>query len=444
MARLVSTNTELQVLRTLCSRNRKLAGLLLAKVDETYFHNNESVAAYQRIRTTITKSGDPPTWPSLLEDPSLDEGVREYLGEASVRLKTEAEAASAVKILHKYRQLRGLFRIGEDLLDKLQAKQVDTSTLIERVSDSLANLRVSRSMKDIALHIGKGNNSMEAVKNLLYDTSEETFIPTGFKDFDSKNGGFFLESLVTLGGSSGAGKSAMASQMCKFWASIGIRVVLVPLEMSKNEQTARLLANIAKVDIRKILLKKLSQDERDMIYAKFRRFAKKCAKLGGRYTIYKPEEDMAIEEILPVASTYGPQVIIIDYISLLKGVDGDDQWRKLGQVARYCKIYAANHNLIIVLLAQVGEDGRIRYSQAIKEHSNSSWIFVATKESRENKVINVEQLKGRNAELFPFSLHADLSTMTVGDLQQEVTDEPPSGSGRPKKRKYMEDLDEEE
>ena len=114
MAKLVSTNTEVSVLRGLCSTKRKISGKLLARIDETYFHNPESIKAYQRIRHTITRTGSPPVWSSLVEDPSLEDNVREFLGDTDTYVKTEAEAESAVRILFKYRQLRGLYRRKRD------------------------------------------------------------------------------------------------------------------------------------------------------------------------------------------------------------------------------------------------------------------------------------------------------------------------------------------
>jgi hypothetical protein len=102
---------------------------------------------------------------------------------------------------------------------------------------------------------------------------------------------------------------------------------------------------------------------------------------------------------------------------LLKGVDGDDAWQKLGAVARYCKVYAESKNIIVVLLCQVSDDGKIRYAQAIKEHANYAWIFVSTKTTRENEILNIEQLKARNGRMFDFSLRARLDVMRITDLE---------------------------
>jgi hypothetical protein len=139
---------------------------------------------------------------------------------------------------------------------------------------------------------------------------------------------------------------------------------------------------------------------------------------------------MTIEDILASTYPYNSRVLIIDYISLLKGVDGDDAWQKLGAVARYCKVYAETHNKIIILLAQLSDEGMIRYSKAIFEHANYAWKFVATAATREQEIINIEQAKARNGRLFPFTLKSTLSNMRIRDLDIEEKEALHDGANR--------------
>ena len=188
--------------------------------------------------------------------------------------------------------------------------------------------------------------------------------------------------------------------------------------MSEKEMTARIMANISELDGRKILLKKLSEDEKKKYLRSYKRFVLKNKKVGGSYKIFKPQSDMTIEEILAAIYPLNARVIMIDYISLLKGVDGDQAWQKLGEVARYCKIYAEVHKKIIVLAAQVNEEGKLRYSTTIGDHCNNFWSIVSTKQTREQQILNVEQVKARNGELFPFTLRALLQFMQIRDLEE--------------------------
>jgi len=217
--------------------------------------------------------------------------------------------------------------------------------------------------------------------------------------------------------------STLAAQLGINWADMGEDVTIIPLEMSEEEMTARLMANASNLDVRKILFKKLSKEEKEIYWKSYKRFVKRKKKTEGSFRIFKPKSDMTIEEIMASVYPLGSRVVIIDYISLLKGVDGDDAWQKLGAVARYCKIYAEMHNIIVVLLAQVSDEGVIRYARSIAEHANYAWKFVATSATREHEIINIEQLKARNGRMFDFTLRAQMGVMRIRDLELEEKEE---------------------
>lgn len=210
--------------------------------------------------------------------------------------------------------------------------------------------------------------------------------------------------------------SILCNQLNLNQSSMGYKTNLTPLEMTTPEMLSRSMASVTGFNSIDIFLKRLADGERDAIYRKMRRFDKKVASANGQYTIFKPKEDMSIEELLAAVHSLNGDITYIDYIGLLKGADGDDQWRKLGQIARYGKIYAEIHNKVVVLLAQVSDDGKLRYSQAIKEHSSLAWTFVATKETKEKGYMNIELLKSRNQNPQPFTLKCDYSKMHVSDL----------------------------
>lgn len=213
--------------------------------------------------------------------------------------------------------------------------------------------------------------------------------------------------------------SLLANQLSLNQACIGYKVTGVPLEMSIMEQISRSASTVSGASSIDIFLKKLATNERDTVWKKFTRFDRKVARAGGRYTIFKPKEDLTVQELMYALHTFNSDVIYIDYITLLKEADGEDQWRKLGQISRFGKIYAETTNKVVVMLCQVSDDGRIRYSQAVKEHSSLSWIFVANKETKERGYLNIELLKSRNQVDRPFTLAVDYQKMQVRDLGPE-------------------------
>jgi hypothetical protein len=104
---------------------------------------------------------------------------------------------------------------------------------------------------------------------------------------------------------------------------------------------------------------------------------------------------------------------------LLKGVGGDDQWRQLGNAARFGKVFASNNNCLVVMCAQLSEEGAIRYSKAIKDHSDNMWSWVYNKEAQESHVIWIHQQKSRNQKAHSFGLVESFETMTIRDLSDD-------------------------
>lgn len=418
--KLLSVPYELKALATLTSGNSKVAGRLLAMTDPAHFHYEPVAEAYHRVRSLVKTSGEIPSYQELCVDPVISEENRKLLSKNQEKwIKKPEDLPRLMTVLTKYKKMRGLYFLSEEIDKQLTGEKLDIDVVVEDTANRLTALRTRIDIDNAFVHMGKGNNCTALIKEVL-STEKGHYVPTGFRVFDDRNGGFLLGGLVTLGATSGGGKSALGQQLLQNM-SLYEDVCLVPLEMTRDEMMSRITANLAKIPVGKVIQRKLTSNERSKAGKAWGRFIADRKKAGTRFTVYDPDEDQTIEEILMVLRPYGYKVIIIDYISLLKGVDGDDSWQALGRVARYAKIFAKNNNCVVVLMAQVNEDGKIRYSQAIKEHSNLAWVWVSNAETKENGIININQIKARMQDPFPFSLGTDLSTMSVFDVEQSDT-----------------------
>lgn len=218
--------------------------------------------------------------------------------------------------------------------------------------------------------------------------------------------------------------SLLANALSGRMAERGFKVVVVPLEMSKVEMTSRAIARVAKLDVTKILQRRLAAGEKELAETKYRRWSLKIKKAGGRLTVWKPKEDVTIEDTFAAVASLDADVVIVDYISLLAGTDGDDSWQQLGAIARLGKINAEATNRVNILLCQVNDDGKVRYARAISEHSSNSWVWTTKKEEREKPIgrIKIEQPKARNSRSFPFEVGFDWAHMDVVDVSEVSAD----------------------
>lgn len=392
----------------------------MSQIREEYFYNEESKETFNRILALYNVNGQPPSFRLLAEDVALSEDTREFLKSGDIALvRTTSQAEQTLTQLDTYRKTRELYAIATGILKRLERPKVDVDNLTSKVADRLARVQTRRTTENSFFHLGKDSNAMKLVESILYDEDNDQCIPTGFKTFDDFNGGMFRGGLVIIAANTGAGKSIMANQLGINQSELGYKIALAPLEMTQVEMFSRTMSNLSGKSSIDIFLKRLATGEKDAIYRKVRRFDKRLAAKGGRYTIFKPQEDMSIEELMASVHPLNSDVVYVDYVTLLKGADGEDQWRKLGQIARFCKIYAEIHNKVVVLLCQLSDDGKVRYSQTIKEHANLALTWVATKDSRDRGYFNIELLKARNQIMAPFTLKVEYGKMKVSDLDPE-------------------------
>ncbi len=442
--RIQSPQAELGALLAVCTAKEAISTRLLGRIRDAHFHHLPAQQAWRRIKALVKAKGKVPSWEDVVEDSSLDRDCRRILAEyePSRKVKDASDVNDIVELLDKYRLIRAQLEMADDIAAKMEQDEgFDPSSYVDQLQILLNDMREgTASVEEHLVHFGTDSNAKVLIESVLDQKLKPALIPTGFKTFDKVNGGIPYGELMIVGGATGSGKSAMASvQLLKNMAQHA-PAVLVPLEMGKLSMTARLAANLSGIDVGKIIQKKLTQNEVDKCDRAFATWEGLLASLDSRYSIYEPPEDMSLEEILYGIQPFGYKIILIDYVTLLKGMSDDDQWRKLGEVARFAKRWAARTNNLVILLAQLTDEGMIRYSRAMLEHAANAWFFVATAESRAEGNLHIDQPKARNQDPFSFDLGIDYATMRVFDKEDapqdtkrdEVADDdiPPVRSGK--------------
>lgn len=431
-ARIQSPSAELTVLRALLSKDKTVAGTMLGLVDDSYFYDSESLEVYEAVKEHLNENGESPTYNMLVKDPDLSQAARDHLKTSSATVTNVAEAKKAARALNVYRQRRMLYGAVTKVSKAFQSSDLSSkvlSTLVQDTQQTLVNLQLRKSTDNAFLHAGKGSNTKNTVTRLLYDDRSDDLIPSGIAAFDDGAGGFLRGALVTVGSTSGGGKSTLTMAMGMKMARMGYKVLMVPLEMTKDEMLMRMMANASKMDLTKIVTQRLSEEEKKLVYRRYMSWEKKVAEAGGVFHIYEPEEDSTIEEIMAATSTYNADVKIIDYATLLKGADGDDQWRALGKIARYCKVHAKSTGCVVILIVQIDESGKIRYSRAMNEHSSYSWIWVASAEAKQTGIMTIEQPKSRFSMSYPFKVKILYQFMRVEDVDESEFNQPQMEEG---------------
>jgi archaellum biogenesis ATPase FlaH len=217
-------------------------------------------------------------------------------------------------------------------------------------------------------------------------------------------------------GTTGGGKTLVAQNIAENMALFA-DVCYVPLEMTEEEMVARSMSAKGKVPINKVTSGKWSDSETEKCIEGLQKYNRKLKKQGRRLGIFSPPEDMSFDEIVTFLHPYAYDVIVVDYVSLLKGADGDDQWRALTNISRQAKIYAKTHKKIVVLLAQLSEEGKIRYARGMLENANLAMTFLATEATKAAGEIPVVMPKARGYDPTPIVLKVNYPCMLIEGSQ---------------------------
>lgn len=433
--KLFSQQTELRVIKSITAGSKANTGdgittrlsittssFLLASVDESYFHYQPCKAAYERIMLLARKRSIITSYDELVEDLSLSEEYRDILREYTKKpVKGMSGAKALLETLEKYRRARILYYSAKDILDTLKSDEADIDKLLDATANKITTARTHSLTQDPVLTIGKDANALDLI-DIALSTEDDLLLKTGFSEFDRKNGGLPSEGVFILAGTTSGGKSVMRMNLlANMYKHNKIDVASVSFEMNEKKETRRFLSFLSGVPFWKINKKRFNDEDRracEKAWMKFHRFGEKndC-----RYSIMCPTRGLTIQQTLMLMKPYSFKVIAIDYVSLLEGVDEDNQPRMLKSIARECKIFSSENHCLIVLLAQLdSDDSRIRYSKGMLEDADNAWVWNYTKsEDRDRQRIPIKQKKARDQELFDFELEEAFEFMQIRNPPEE-------------------------
>lgn len=400
---------ELQIIKTICDTEHKS---LISKVNKEYFGSSEAIEIYGRLTTLLFYGKELPSTDILKHDQALSESARIFISGSAGALKNAQDISYAYDILEKYRKGRKIFSTLQETLKIMQEQDPKFDKALALLEDAVSSCNNANS-KDEMKHYTAANKDklLEEINRDLKEPVSDAVL-TGFTEFDKKSGGFRKKNVIVLASVPGGGKSTMALQLAVNQFMMGHSICFVSYEMDEIELRYRMLACLSKVEHSDINLKKLNTNQIKVINSKFEDWLTSCSH-NNRLTIWCPTRELNVPEICQEIKPYNYCAVYIDYLGLLRGDPKKAMWENLGDHTRSAKIQANNLNTALVLLAQFDDqDNKIKYSKAITANANLIWAWEYSDRERESGVVEVKQLKSRNAPLYNFFLNASFKIMT--------------------------------
>jgi hypothetical protein len=176
------------------------------------------------------------------------------------------------------------------------------------------------------------------------------------------------------------------------------------------------MANISGVSHKKIRLKQTDPNQNKRILRAAEDFDADGIKHDRRLHI-RHYSNMTIGEIAVQIRAFDYDIVVIDYINLLdKEIKrGENDASALGEISRIAKLQAGATNSAWVILAQLNEQGMVKYSRAIKENSDNLLSWTYGESEKESHVIEIHQQKARSSEAFTFNLKENFKIFRMED-----------------------------
>jgi replicative DNA helicase len=289
---------------------------------------------------------------------NTDVGLGAYLNEMAQSVMTSVHIAHHAKIVVDRALLRALIATADKVAGAAQnPKGQSADQVLDQAQSLVAGLaerrvrREPRMVRDVVLEFIDGVARRAE--------GQDSAMATGIPELDARlNGGLRAQQLVIVAGRPSMGKTALS-------ADIGLNiseersVLMFSMEMSSTEVAGRALANRGRVALSKVMGR---IDESDT--NAWNGVSHGCGKLADvRFAIDDTPSITLLELRLKAKAwkrKHGLDVIIVDYIGLMSGGDGDKRTDQIGSYSRGLKSLAKELDVAVVALAQLNRKSEDR------------------------------------------------------------------------------------
>lgn len=376
-----------------------------------YFNNNDIRAVFKVIKEYYKQYHKAPNASELVQYLVSDE-QKEAFKKVIQTSKTLDKNISYDEIIINTERFLGERAVYTTMMDIAgDFKNLDISNVYQRFHDA-CNIRL---YKDLGLDFYR-----DVDKLVDYLGKPNPTISTGFTWLDQKLGGGYLEegkALYIFVGQPNVGKSIFLGNAATTIASQGKNVLLVSLEMSEMMYATRLASKLTKIPIAELRNRKdeikhiLEGKERGKIIIK--EFPPSTLSPEQLENYYKTVVDSGIKI----------DVMVLDYINLLRGKASAQSYEKIKEIAEQVRAIAVKHGISVLSATQKNRQGvnntesdmtTVSESMGLPATADAMFDISQTEEDKELGIVRLGMMKNRFGPNFgKVALRVDWNTLDI-------------------------------
>lgn len=376
-----------------------------------YFNNNDIRVVFKVIKEYYKQYHKAPNASELVQYLVSDE-QKEAFKKVIQTSKTLDKNISYDEIIANTERFLGERAVYTTMMDIAgDFKNLDISNVYQRFHDA-CNIRL---YKDLGLDFYRGIDKL-----VEYLGKPNPTISTGYKWLDQKIGGGYLEegkALYIFVGQPNVGKSIFLGNAATTIASQGKNVLLVSLEMSEMMYATRLASKLTKIPIAELRNRKdeikhiLEGKERGKIIIK--EFPPSTLSPEQLENYYKTVVDSGVKI----------DVMVLDYINLLRGKASAQSYEKIKEIAEQVRAIAVKHGISVLSATQKNRTGvnntesdmtTVSESMGLPATADAMFDISQTEEDKELGIVRLGMMKNRFGPNFgKVALRVDWNTLDI-------------------------------
>jgi replicative DNA helicase len=374
-------------------------------------------------------------------DGTLDNsGGLAYISDLTGSVPTSANVQHYARIVLDASILRRIISTCSNVIGEAYDSPEDVNEVLDAAESEIFKIAEKRQLNPIARVSELLEESIKRIDDQIKAGSGVTGVATGFTKLDEMTSGFQPSDMIVLAARPSVGKTAFALNIAsKAAVENGKNVLIFSLEMAKAQLVQRLICMEGKIDSERLRSGFLAQSE-------YPKIQKAAAALSQANIFIDDTANITILELRSKArkhaSTYGCDMLIIDYLQLMSGGGrAESRQVEIAEISRSVKGLGRELNVPVIALSQLSreadkDDGgvpklsHLRESGAIEQDADV--VMMLSRPAPQDAesmpdMINLELAKQRNGPTGRVSLLFDKKMQRFKNLMDSgfAQEEPP-------------------
>jgi replicative DNA helicase len=265
---------------------------------------------------------------------------------------TAAHLLSYAGIVREKALLRDLIRIATEIVGQSYEAKEDVDSLLDQAETQIFQLS-ERRMQGTAVQVRTIlKETFEYIERLYERKEHVTGLATGFDRLDKLTSGLQPSDFILVAGRPSMGKTALALNIAKY-AGIELKkkVLVLSLEMSREQVVQRLLCAEARVDSHRVRTGYLEPKD-------WPRLTNAAGRLAEAPIFIDDTAGLTVLEARAKArrmkAEHGLDLVLIDYIQLMRGRGSmENRQQEISEISRALKAMAKELRIPVVGLSQL-------------------------------------------------------------------------------------------